>query len=115
MKLLIVGLGSMGKRRARLTKGIDAAIQIIGVDTAESRRAEAQSLGLADAAYPTIQDAVTATTRPSGWVWRTQPMPPSARPSPPSTPTPRWSAPRRFPMRRSSANCWTMICLSLPS
>ena len=33
MKLLIVGLGSMGKRRARLTKGIDAAIQIVGVDT----------------------------------------------------------------------------------
>ena len=29
MKLLIVGLGSMGKRRARLTKGIDAAIQIV--------------------------------------------------------------------------------------
>ena len=40
MKLLIVGLGSMGKRRARLTKGIDAAIQIVGVDTAESRRDE---------------------------------------------------------------------------
>ena len=39
MKLLIVGLGSMGKRRARLTKGIDTAIQIVGVDTAESRRA----------------------------------------------------------------------------
>ena len=38
MKLLIVGLGSMGKRRARLCKGIDAATQIIGVDTAESRR-----------------------------------------------------------------------------
>ena len=35
MKLLIVGLGSMGKRRARLTKGIDDAIQIVGVDTAE--------------------------------------------------------------------------------
>ena len=28
MKLLIVGLGSMGKRRARLAKGIDAAIQL---------------------------------------------------------------------------------------
>ena len=41
MKLLIVGLGSMGKRRARLTKGIDTAIQIVGVDTAESRRDEA--------------------------------------------------------------------------
>ena len=92
MKLLIVGLGSMGKRRARLAKGIDAAIQIIGVDTAESRRAEAQSLGLADAAYPTFRT-----------------------PSLPRTPMPRWSAPRRFPMRRSSANCWTMICLSLPS
>ena len=49
MKLLIVGLGSMGKRRARLTKGIDAAIQIVGVDTAESRRDEALRLGLADA------------------------------------------------------------------
>ena len=48
MKLLIVGLGSMGKRRARLTKGIDAAIQIVGVDTAESRRDEALRLGLAE-------------------------------------------------------------------
>ena len=38
MKLLIVGLGSMGKRRARLTKGIDDAIQIIGVDTAEQEQ-----------------------------------------------------------------------------
>ena len=50
MKLLIVGLGSMGKRRARLAKGIDAAIQIIGVDTAEGRRAEAKQLALADEA-----------------------------------------------------------------
>ena len=31
MKLLIVGLGSMGKRRARLTKGIDDAIQILSL------------------------------------------------------------------------------------
>ena len=60
MKLLIVGLGSMGKRRARLTKGIDAAIQIVGVDTAEGRRDEALRLGLADAAYPTIGEAVAA-------------------------------------------------------
>ena len=54
MKLLIVGLGSMGKRRARLAKGIDAAIQIVGVDTAESRRAEAKQLALADEAYPSL-------------------------------------------------------------
>ena len=60
MKLLIVGLGSMGKRRARLTKGIDDAIQIIGVDTAEGRRDEAKNLGLADAAYATIAEAVAA-------------------------------------------------------
>ena len=60
MKLLIVGLGSMGKRRARLTKGIDDAIQIVGVDTAEGRRVEAKNLGLADAAYATIAEAVAA-------------------------------------------------------
>ena len=58
MKLLIVGLGSMGKRRARLAKGIDAAIQIVGVDTAESRRAEAKQLALADEAYLSIAEAV---------------------------------------------------------
>ena len=92
MKLLIVGLGSMGKRRARLTKGIDAAIQIVGVDTAESRRDEALRLGLADAAYTTIGEAVAA-----------------------EHPTPRWSAPRRWPTRRSSASCWTTTCPSLPS
>ena len=60
MKLLIVGLGSMGKRRARLAKGIDAAIQIVGVDTAEGRRAEAKQLALADEAYPSIAEAVAA-------------------------------------------------------
>ena len=60
MKLLIVGLGSMGKRRARLTKGIDSSIRIAGVDTAESRRVEATDLGLIDAAYPSIAEAVAA-------------------------------------------------------
>ena len=60
MKLLIVGLGSMGKRRARLAKGIDAAIRIAGVDTNETRREEACRLGLADAAYPSIGEAVAA-------------------------------------------------------
>ena len=60
MKILIVGLGSMGKRRARLTKGIDSSIRIAGVDTAESRRAEATDLGLIDAAYPSIAEAAAA-------------------------------------------------------
>lgn len=44
MKILIVGLGSMGKRRARLTKGIDSSIRIAGVDTAESRRRKPPTL-----------------------------------------------------------------------
>ena len=77
MKLLIVGLGSMGKRRARLAKGIDPSIRIAGVDTNESRRAEACGLGLTDAAYPSIGRL--------------------RRPLPPMLP---WSAPRRCPMRR---------------
>lgn len=58
MKLLIVGLGSMGKRRARLAKGMDASIQISGVDTTESRRAEAKGLGIT--AYASIGEAVAA-------------------------------------------------------
>ena len=58
MKLLIVGLGSMGKRRARLAKGMDASIQISGVDTTESRRAEAEGLGIT--AYASIGEAVAA-------------------------------------------------------
>ena len=58
MKLLIVGLGSMGKRRARLAKGMDASIQISGVDTTESRRVEAEGLGIT--AYASIGEAVAA-------------------------------------------------------
>lgn len=58
MKLLIVGLGSMGKRRARLARGMDASIQISGVDTTESRRTEAEGLGIT--AYASIDEAVAA-------------------------------------------------------
>ncbi len=58
MKLLIVGLGSMGKRRARLAKGMDPSIQISGVDTTPSRRAEAEGLGIT--AYESIGPAVAA-------------------------------------------------------
>lgn len=60
MKLLIVGLGSMGKRRARLTRGIDSSFRLAGVDTAEARREEAVRLGLIDAAYPDIAAAIAA-------------------------------------------------------
>lgn len=58
MKLLIVGLGSMGKRRARLTKGIDASIEICGVDSSPARREEAEGLGIT--AYESISAALSA-------------------------------------------------------
>lgn len=75
MKILIVGLGSMGKRRARLTKGIDSSIRIAGVDTAESRRAEATDLGLIDAAYPSIAEAVAAEAPDAALVCTAPPDP----------------------------------------
>ena len=73
MKILIVGLGSMGKRRARLTKGIDSSIRIAGIDTAESRRVEATDLGLIDVAYPSIAEAV-ATEAPDAALVCTAPL-----------------------------------------
>ena len=45
MKALIVGLGSMGKRRIRLLKGIDPSIEIIGVDTWDERRNQVEEMG----------------------------------------------------------------------
>lgn len=58
MKLLIVGLGSMGKRRARLIRGIQPDAVLFGVDTTESRRAEAEALGIT--AFAGIAQAVAA-------------------------------------------------------
>lgn len=55
MNILIVGLGSMGKRRARLLKGIDPSVQLWGVDNTEFRRAEAAGLGIT--AYSSIKEA----------------------------------------------------------
>ncbi len=58
MKLLIVGLGSMGKRRARLAKGIDPAVSISGVDSAPGRREEVKALGIR--AYESVPAALAA-------------------------------------------------------
>lgn len=58
MELLIVGLGSMGRRRARLIKGVDAQAKISCVDFAPARRQEAQSLGITP--YESIAAAVAA-------------------------------------------------------
>ncbi len=45
MKALIVGLGSMGKRRIRLLKGIDPTVEIIGVDMTAQRREQVEEMG----------------------------------------------------------------------
>ena len=47
MKAIVIGLGSMGKRRARLLKDIDNSIQIAGVDMkSERRQAAEKELGI---------------------------------------------------------------------
>lgn len=58
MKLLIVGLGSMGKRRARLIKGIDANASVCGVDANAERRAQASALGIS--VFESIENALCA-------------------------------------------------------
>ena len=55
MKALVIGLGSMGKRRIRLMKGIDPSVEIIGVDTNPERRAQVEEMG--HKTYRTIDDA----------------------------------------------------------
>lgn len=59
MKILIVGLGSMGKRRARLIRLAFADCELAGVDAQQSRRADAQDERLVDCAYESIEAAVS--------------------------------------------------------
>lgn len=58
MHLLIVGLGSMGKRRARLIQGLNAGHTLAGVDSAPARRQEAEALGIT--AFESIEAALAA-------------------------------------------------------
>jgi predicted dehydrogenase len=43
MKIIVTGLGSMGRRRIRLIRGIDPAIHIVGADTNPARQREAEA------------------------------------------------------------------------
>ncbi len=54
-KFLLVGFGSMGKRRARLLKEIDDNITLIVVDSNEERRTQAIEMGYC--AFASIDDA----------------------------------------------------------
>lgn len=42
MKVIIIGLGSMGKRRIRLVRQYDETIEICGIDTSRERREQAE-------------------------------------------------------------------------
>lgn len=67
MKVLVVGLGSMGKRRIRLLKAIDETIEIIGVDKQEKRREEVRGMGhetfeqIEDLPFESLDFAVVST------------------------------------------------------
>lgn len=60
MNVLIVGLGSMGKRRARLIQGLQAGYRIVGVDNSIDRCKEAEGLGIT--AYNSIPEALEQET-----------------------------------------------------
>lgn len=55
-KILIVGLGSMGKRRARLLSGLGLPREILGVDTRRDRRQRARQMGLK--VFPDLGEAL---------------------------------------------------------
>ena len=57
MKILVVGLGSMGRRRIRLLQKIDAQAKIIGIDSNEIRRAEAEGT-YSITTYASLDDAI---------------------------------------------------------
>ncbi len=58
MNLLIVGLGSMGKRRARLIRQVRPDALLAGVDFSPARRDEARAFGVAP--YESVEAAVAA-------------------------------------------------------
>ncbi|MCM1414543.1 MAG: Gfo/Idh/MocA family oxidoreductase [bacterium] len=43
MRVIVIGLGSMGRRRIRLIRQYDPMIEICGIDTSEERRKQAES------------------------------------------------------------------------
>lgn len=68
MKAIIIGLGSMGKRRARLLKSILDEVEIIGIDFNEQRALEFNELGyktclsINEIAYENIDIAFVCTS-----------------------------------------------------
>lgn len=59
MRVVVIGLGSMGKRRTRLIRKYDESIQIVGVDSNEERRISVQT-EYSIVTFANISDAATA-------------------------------------------------------
>lgn len=59
MNILIIGLGSMGRRRIRLLRKLNSDINIIGVDTKQERHSEAMEVG-ASLAFQSLEEATKA-------------------------------------------------------
>ncbi|MEG0616354.1 MAG: Gfo/Idh/MocA family oxidoreductase [Oscillospiraceae bacterium] len=66
MKILIIGFGSMGKRRARLIKTVQQGAELCCVDSAASRRDEAVALGITP--YSSLSEATTAQSFDAAFV-----------------------------------------------
>lgn len=66
-RIVVVGLGSMGKRRIRLMKQLDPSLYICGVDLQDSRRQEvSETFGLT--CYSSIAEADAAVSPEIGFV-----------------------------------------------
>lgn len=61
MKIAVIGLGSMGKRRIRLLNQLNMNIEILGVDSREDRRSEAQELSGVIQTFPSLNSLFDVT------------------------------------------------------
>lgn len=66
MDILVIGLGSMGKRRARLIKSLGEEFKVSGVDSQESRMEQAKELGITP--YASIKDALSGNSFDAAFV-----------------------------------------------
>jgi len=73
MRVIVVGLGSMGKRRIRLLQQIDSTVTIIGIDSKSDRRKEAEDkFGITTAG--SIGEATLSGEEPAGAMVCTSPL-----------------------------------------
>ncbi|MCR5214374.1 MAG: Gfo/Idh/MocA family oxidoreductase [Eubacterium sp.] len=68
MKVLVIGLGSMGRRRIGLIQELDSSIEIIGVDSSEKRCEEAVLKTGIKNTYCDLKEAITETQPDAAFV-----------------------------------------------